>query len=381
MLNSPEFEQKLPLRSHHGVDIPEYILVIANSGRMLAEGAAKSGIKALVIDLYGDADTRCSAVACIKIPALNPAYIAHALDYFIQKFSVKYAVYGSGFENHPESLYFLNERMIILGNSPEIFFRLQKKADLFSVLAGLNIAFPEVTFAPPVDGNKWLTKPMQGQGGIGIKRCKPDDGAESMVYWQRVQAGTAHSALFLADGQQAQVVGFNTQWTVRLSACQEFIFSGIMTDCDLSRELCSLVTDWIQHCVPVFGLKGLGSLDFISTGDHCLFLEINARPPASMQLYESLLNRHILAVQGVLTDNPPGRVGCSGMQVVYADHDLMIPAGFDWPDGCLDRPEAGVICRTGQPVCSIIARQNSSRQVLDQINQKRQQIVNQMIKV
>ena len=38
--------------------ISGYVLIIANTGRMLAEAAAKAGLKPLVIDLCSDIDTR-----------------------------------------------------------------------------------------------------------------------------------------------------------------------------------------------------------------------------------------------------------------------------------------------------------------------------------
>lgn len=45
----------------------DYILIIANSARMLAQ-SAKSGLKPLVIDLYADLDTQEHSVAYQQIP-------------------------------------------------------------------------------------------------------------------------------------------------------------------------------------------------------------------------------------------------------------------------------------------------------------------------
>ncbi|MGZ8187180.1 MAG: ATP-grasp domain-containing protein [Methylosarcina sp.] len=379
-ISRPAAEDNSLALSLSGADLPEYLLVVAGSGRMLADAAAKAGIKPLVIDLFGDADTRSSAVDLIKIPALDSSIIVSAVDYFARNYPVRHLVYGSGIEQHPESLKCLKDRIVILGNSPETVIRLQNKVEFFSVLSKLNIAYPEVAFAAPREEGQWLIKPMQGQGGAGIRRYVPDCPLKSSIYWQKFQPGTAHSVLFLADGQNAQVIGFNTQWAVSLSSSQEFIFSGVMNDCDLSAAQQSLITEWISRCVPVFGLRGLNSLDFIKTDEQCLVLEINARPSASMQLYDNVLDRHIQAVQGLFTDKKASRSGCTGMRIVYADVDWKVPAEFDWPEGCVDRPEAGAICRKGQPVCSIIAHQNNSQRVLDQL-ELRQQIVNNMIKV
>jgi methenyltetrahydromethanopterin cyclohydrolase len=43
----------------------------------------------------------------------------------------------------------------------------------------------------------------------------------------------------------------------------------------------------------------------------------------------------------------------------------MIPDGFAWPDGCMDLPGNGVMCRKGQPICSIIAHQKQAYSVMD----------------
>ncbi len=362
--------------------ISGYVLIIANTGRMLAEAAAKAGLKPLVIDLCNDIDTRRYADDVIKIPTLSKTYLEPALDYFIEKYSVRQAIYGSGFENHPESLNYLNDRLTILGNSPDTFIRLHDKAEFFLVLTNLSIDYSEVAFAAPDDGGIWLVKPMRGQGGLGIRRYKPGEHTETSVYWQKYQPGSAHSVLFLADGQQAQIIGFNSQWTVCLNESEEFVFAGVINDADINEEQKTALTAWINRCVKAFLLKGLNSLDFIKTGDQCRVLEINARPPASMQLYENdLLSRHILAVQGVLLDGLPDSTGYTGYQIVYAEEDSMIPDRFDWPKACRDIPESGVICRKGQPICSIISHQNESRQVRDELAIIQQQIVNQLKKV
>jgi methenyltetrahydromethanopterin cyclohydrolase len=379
--NRPAGESDTSLFSAPEAVFPEYLLIVAGSGRLLAEAAARAGIKPLVIDLFGDADMRHAAVDSITIPALDTAHLMASVEYFVRHYPARHLVYGSGLEPHPESLGDLNGRIRILGNSPETFTRLQNKAEFFSVLNELKIPFPEVAFAaPPEKDGRWLVKPRQGQGGAGIRRYGPDCPAPSSVYWQRFEPGTSHSALFLANGQEARVMGFNTQWAVDLPPDQEFMFAGIVNDCPLSIEQQSTIMGWLSRCVPVFGLKGINSLDFVKTGDRLLVLEINARPSASMQLYDGALCGHILAAQGRFPDKIPDRSGVRGMQIVYAESDWRVPAGFEWPEGCVDRPEAGSLCRKGQPVCSIIARQNDSQQVMGLLK-LRQQIVNNMIKV
>jgi len=347
-----------------------YILIVASSGRMLAQAAKNAGLKPLVIDLFADLDTQCHAEAIRQIPSLAEKQLIPALDYFIERYAVAHVIYGSGFENYPESLRYLGSRLLVLGNPPDTFVKLHDKPAFFSKLDKLNFPYPEVCFDAPNNLDNWLVKPMQGQGGVGIKRYHPEDRAESAVYWQKYQAGTQHSVLFLADGQKMQVIGFNTQWTVNLSENQEFIFSGVINSCALVNEQKELITAWLKKLVPVFALKGLNSLDFIQAGDKSLVLEINPRPSASMQLYDDdLLKRHIKASQGELTDYR-SHAGYKGYQIVYAERDVMIPNGFEWPSWCMDLPGNGGICLEGQPICSIIAHQKRAQSVMNDLLNK-----------
>lgn len=363
----------------------ETILIVAGSGRMLAQAAKNVGWKPLVIDLFADLDTQGYAEDFRQIKSLAEQDLAPAVDYFIERYAVTQVIYGSGFECYPESLYYLNSRLIILGNHPDVFVRQLDKQAFFSTLDQLNIPYPEAAFSAPDCGGDWLLKPMQGQGGVGIKRYRAGDSLNASVYWQKFQAGTQHSVLFLADGQDAQVIGFNSQWSVRLSETQEFFFSGVINSCDLSDAHKAVITDWLKKMVPVFELKGLNSLDFIHADDCSYVLEINPRPSASMQLYDQdLLIRHVGATSVALLPEAGGRlkpllqVGNTGYQIVYAERDVIIPDQFEWPDWCMDLPKSGDMCRAGQPLCSIIAHQKKSRSVAEQLLTKQQLIINKL---
>ena len=357
-------------------------MIVAGSGRMLAQAAKHAGLKPLVIDLFADLDMQVYAEDFRQVESLAEPDLAPAVDYFIERYAVSCVVYGSGFECYPESLGYLNRRLIMLGNHPDSFVRQQDKQAFFSTLDQLNIPYPDVAFSAPDRSGDWLIKPMQGQGGFGIKRY-PDDGIKA-VYWQKFQAGTPHSVLFLADGQQVRIIGFNRQWTVRLSEAEEFVFSGVVNNADLPDAHKRLIADWLKQIVPLFELKGLNSLDFIHADDCSYVLEVNPRPSASMQLYDKdLLRRHIQACAGFvgsasdaqsLLSRPPQ----TGYQVVYAEHDLIIPDHFDWPDGCMDLPKPGNMCRVGQPICSIIAHQKNLQSVVEQLLTKQQLIINKL---
>jgi len=341
-----------------------FILIIASSARMLAQTARASGFRPLVIDLFADLDTRFYAEDFMQIITLAEQHLVPAVDYFIKTYQVDQIVYGGGFENHPESLRYLNCYLLMRGNSPDVFIGLHDKPAFFAVLNQLNIPYPQVCFTTPNESVGWLIKPLRGLGGVGIKRYLGEEvGSDS--YCQKYQKGQQYSALFLADGFNMQLVGFNSQWATRLDDSREFMFSGIINDCDLKLEQQEKIVSWLNILVPLFNLKGLNSLDFISDGVHSYLLEINPRPSASMQLYEAnLFARHIRASLGELILSQYPINGCRGYEVVYAQQDIIIPDGFLWPEGCLDLPESGVICRTGQPICSIMSHKMQASLVM-----------------
>ena len=127
------------------------------------------------------------------------------------------------------------------------------------------------------------------------------------------------------------------------------------------------ITCWLKELVPVFTLQGLNSLDFIQAGDKSFVLEINPRPSASMQLYDAdLLTGHIKASLGELRDYG-SHEGFTGYQIVHAKQDVIISDGFEWPSWCMDIPGSGTTCRTGQPICSIIAHQSEAQSVINEL--------------
>jgi uncharacterized protein len=71
-----------------GTVIPESLLVIAGSARMLAQAAKASGLKPLVIDQ----DTRACAEAFRQVDSLAEADIAAAVDDFIKHHGIAQVV-------------------------------------------------------------------------------------------------------------------------------------------------------------------------------------------------------------------------------------------------------------------------------------------------
>ena len=306
-------------------------LIVATSGRMLAQFAKCENFNVVVIDCYADVDTFCYAQKVIRIDSLSIKNLKSAL-FELSDFEIAGVIYGSGFENHVESLYFLESRFEIFGNSAAIFERVQNKRKFFSALNFLEIPHPETHFDFPSEQKNWLSKPLNGQGGVGINSQKTD------IYWQQFCEGKSGSVLFL----NAEIIGFNTQWTYG-----DFLFSGISNHSDLSNFQKNQLRFWVKRLVSHFNLRGFNSLDFIHTETEIFVLEINPRPPASMQLYDTPF--------------------FSAYEIIFAPHSLIIPKNFNWSKNCQDLPHSGVIIPKNQPICSMIARSTRSKTALKKL--------------
>ena len=357
----------------------QYIMVLANSARMLVEAAYQAGFKPLAIDLFCDQDTRSYAADFLQVSTMAEEDLFPAIDYFVSRYPVANAVCGSGFEQNSDCLKCISDRLTLIGNQPDVFAKLHNKPAFFALLQTLKIPFPTVAFSSPDKSEGWLVKPVYGQGGVGIRKYCEYSSYGYPVYWQKYQAGEPHSVLFVADGKRSQIIGFNRQWSISLNDKDPFIFSGIINDTRLTIRQKAKIGCWLDKLVVALSLKGLNSLDFIQSGQISYVLEINPRPPASMQLYNAdLLIRHIKACAGELLKYDPVQAEFTGYQVVYAPRNMQIPEGFQWPEGIVDLPNANTIISTGQPICSIITHADAPESVLAKLQLRQELIINQL---
>jgi methenyltetrahydromethanopterin cyclohydrolase len=317
-----------------------YWLIIATSGRMLAQTAKNKGFLILIIDCYADLDTQKLARKVVRVDSLSIKNLTAALEQF-KNFNISGVIYGSGFENYVESLYFLENRFALSGNSAAVFERVQNKREFFYALNLLKIPYPQTRFDLPIIGKNWLSKPLNGQGGVGINSQKTD------IYWQQFCVGKSGSVLFF----NSQIIGFNTQWTHG-----DFLFAGIINQSDLSSLQKNKLALWVKKLVLHFNLRGLNSLDFIYTENEIFVLEINARVPASMQLYDFPLFSMQVCVNHPFSQPPSKRGRSCAYEIIFAPQTLIIPKNFHWSQNYHDLPHSGVIIRKNSPICSMIAR-------------------------
>lgn len=345
------------------------VLVIAHAGRMLAHVVRQAGYVPLVIDLYADQDTVAIAGRVWQIKNLSLAEVRVAVANLLLNYKIQWIIYGSGLENYPDTLEYLGSCSQLTGNGFAVIRQLNAKQTFFRQLDKLGIQHPDVLFDPPGNNAGWLIKPVKHMGGLGIRVC--DGNAKESEYYQKFCTGQVNTALFCADGEQFQLIGFQRQWT---ATKDNFAFAGIITESCLPLEQQQAVRHWLKKLTSFYSLKGLASLDFISNDQGCFMLEINPRPPASMMLYPEL---------DLLDAHRTGRVNITikdkairALQIVYANRQCKIPPEVKWPEWSFDLPKSATCILVNEPICSIMARGKIAEQALARLQGQQTHIEN-----
>lgn len=341
------------------------LLIVATSGRALAESARRAGWRPRVIDAFADADTRAAADAVAAVPlgaaGLDAEAVIEAADRLCPPGAGAALIYGSGLESRPALLAALARGRTLLGNAPAVAGAARDPRSFFGLLDALGIPHPEVSFEPSAGGSGWLLKHAGGSGGGHIRRLRTaPHRLPPGAYLQREVGGQAMSLLFLADGRQAWPIGFNTLRTTG-AGDRPYRYGGVVNRASLAPAQRLTVRRAAEALTRRLGLRGLNGLDFISAGGRCLLLELNPRPGASFELYDpdapqGLLAWHADACRGRM--RRPGLARTSrvrALSIVYAPAPVHIPAAFDWPPWCRDRPVGGQTIPAGEPVCTVLA--------------------------
>jgi uncharacterized protein len=348
------------------------LLIAAVSGRQLAHAARRAGFTPLVADFFADTDTQAAAHACRKLggdiasgmrrQSLLPAL--HALAALAPS-PVLGLVYGAGFEDRPELLTLIARHWPLLGNEAATVARLKAPESFFAELDRLGIPHPATTSERPRKGAGWLAKREGGAGGSHIAPSRLKRDARSIYYQERV-AGRTLSALFVANGRRVRVLGFSEQWTAPTPR-SPFRYGGALRPASLRQSVERQIVSAVAAIARSFAVVGLASADFLVDGDDALLLEINPRPGATLDIFDSgampLMRLHLEAIR-------EGRLPASRLKfddamasaIVYSPARLAVPPGTVWPDWSADRPKPAERIDKNRPICTVWARGSTRAQ-------------------
>jgi predicted ATP-grasp superfamily ATP-dependent carboligase len=344
------------------------LLVVAISGRALAAAVVRAGFVPLVADFFADADIATLAPACRKIEGeIGAGFSWPQLDTALTALTeaapapVAGLVYGAGFEDRPELIAELAQRWTLLGNDAHTVARIKAPEQFFAALDALGIPHPRTVMDTQEARPDWLAKRRGGAGG-GHVRSFVTPQLDASLYFQERVRGRSVSVLFVANGKEARVLGFSEQWTAPMRG-RPFRYGGAVRDAALAPQLAEAMSDAVMRVATSFALKGLGSADFMVRGDEALLLEVNPRPGATLDIFNTeaapLLGLHMEAVRGgVLPSSVLALEGAAAAAIVFAPRALTVPE-IPWPDWAADRPKAGERIDKGRPICTVLARAHS----------------------
>lgn len=333
------------------------ILIAALSGRSLAAAARRAGAEIVVADFFGDRDTRRLAPWHRLPGSLARGIDRRKLRVPIRELGpIDGIVYGAGFEHAPALLHDLATLAPLLGNSAETVAATKDPFGFAALLARLGLPHPAV-FATAPGNDMALCKRCGGAGGAHIRRAPPGSVAGRNRYFQTLADGQPVSALFLANGRAARIVGFSRQWAAPTRRTP-FRYGGCVGPIALPPRLAARVDDACDAIAAALGLVGLNSIDMLVEGDDFTILESNPRPGATLDVFDApLWDWHLRAVDGELPPPVAARRGSArAAAILYAERPVTVPAALRWADWVADVPAAGSVIPASAPICTILAK-------------------------
>ncbi len=332
------------------------VLIVSVSARMLAELAVADGYEVLALDRFGDVDLRAIAPG-------TTAPTSDALAELAAGVEADAIVYGAGFENRPDLVERLAQGRELLGTPPEALPGVRDPWAVGAAARSAGARAPETRSSVQLaqaEHGRWLRKPRRGGGGRGVRRWRGGS-LRSTEVLQRLVPGLSCSALAIADGRRAVVLGLTEQ----LHRPRGFAWMGNVTPPRLAEsELAELDGQLRAVCAEVaarFGVRGAFGVDAIWDGRHAWVLEVNPRPPAALELFApGAFDAHVRGARGVGLPSAglpaAGGAGAAVKLVLFADRALHAPDPGWWPKGLVhDIPHGGELIKRGDPVCTLIS--------------------------
>ncbi len=353
-------------------------IIAAISARSFAQAAVANGHQVVALDAFADADLQAVCAQTIQLKFNeNAVDVANFKRIFTQinLAEIDGFLYGSLFDDCPDLLAWVADKIRLVGNAPDVM-RIAKSFAFFKLLDDLQIAHPEVRLQAPKLHECWLAKQFGGSGGTHIKPAKQWENGD---YYQKKMAGISVSMLFVADGKTARTIGFHRQF-VAPTAEMPYRFAGAVSNIALQPNIHADFEHAAQQLTSALNLRGLNNLDAILNEDGLWILELNPRLSASFDLYENIFNQHLSGCAGDLTKFSLQKNSAKAQLILYADEVLEIPIKFAWPSWVADIPHAeSAKIAQNAPICSVYAEAKTA-ELAENLVRKRAKKLMEMLK-
>lgn len=272
---------------------------------------------------------------------------------------------GADPQNFPKNKIIGNKDVSHVENKYELYKTLKKRfngsfkvPDTFQV-SDLEEA-SEVADMYPM--KKFLIKPLQGSGGIGIRKLASEDisvGYNGMIL-QEMVAGHDISTSVVSNGDEASTILMSWQLIGKknLGQLEEYGYCGNLapyTGLNLKSE--AKLKDISEEIILELGLVGSNGLDMIINDEEIYVIEVNPRLQGTFEVAESSLGinmaeTHINACNGTLKESTKPNTFALKM-IVFAKARSIV--GDIKQKGIHDRPTKNTIVEKGDPVATILS--------------------------
>ena len=364
-----------------GVHIPDegdHVLIIGRSVSMLAKAAREAGFKPLVIDAYGDVDTRLAAEAFCRLHYRGMMIDIGRLHADLISLERLYGsapiCWGSGWEASGHLLCALACRYSLLGSSPLALLALARPGWYESQGEG-NFAKHDFGLTPT--GRQYLVKDRRRAGGHGVGFGSGERFLSAARFRQQFIKGKSISMTCLAGPDGVAVIGWSDH--VELQTSPRFLFRHSAVISRMPPPVSESLSHAIERAAKDLRLFGLFGVDFILRNDESLtIVEINPRPTASVPLHLEMGVAFRLHVDPSLWTKVspvafPRRL--RGAAVVYADIPIRLPKKLNWPTWASDVPSESRVYANGEPLCSIRAEAGSGEAVKRLLNDRLEELL------
>lgn len=334
------------------------LLIVAQSGRFLAQMAHRAGYPVRVADQFADVDTLAIAEQHLLLADFNQISV-HQFLQTIQELANKQPailIIGTGLERFFNCLALLPVNIQSANNGLPALQICLTPSRWFALLSDLAVRYPPSQFSCPANPDNFLQKQSQHWGGSHIQRPAPS--ASSGAYYQQKIQGQSASVLFIAAAGEVRLISFNQQYC-RAPTQDDYQLLAVANNLEASDAQQKWLLQTCKKLSQTLDLCGYQSLDVVIDDKAQIWLlELNPRPSASLQCLPNdwpLLDWHLQACQGQLPtiENlpvaPPRVWYCC-----YASQELTIPAQFEWPEYACDLPAAGTDFAKNQVICSLL---------------------------
>jgi predicted ATP-grasp superfamily ATP-dependent carboligase len=352
-------------------------LIILGAGtRAAARSARRAGLDPVCIDVWNRRDLRALARVSLCPVQQFPAGILGLLKSLPVAHNAP-VLFTRPLENHPQLLEAIAFERELLGSKPAAVRHVRDPQALSHLPTHPGLRFCKVRshaslmtragqkLAAMMGGKGYLIKPRAGVGGRNVAHWSPVQSVGRDKYLQQYISGMPMSAVFVADGWSAHLVGATEQLIGEPAfGAAGFRYVGNMGPMQLGDKPRKALMHLGVVLAQRFDLRGLFGVDAVMDFAGDIWpVEVNPRYTESVELLEESQGLSLLAgpTMGDIATPRKGRgaartASTLGKAVVYARQAILAP-DLDalLGDQAADAAEPGQKIAESEPICTVFA--------------------------